>query len=120
MFFPLSFIVILKVVMHLQIHSHFIGITRYNIEEVFKHTYAYPDEDFCIFYNFPHEKLIYPVASSYTPTILEITCTCTLWFLLQYMDVYDNVSVVLDEFLSFKKEPNQFVSIQVLFSSVGI
>jgi hypothetical protein len=29
-FFPLPFIVILKVVMHLQIHSHFLGITRYN------------------------------------------------------------------------------------------
>ncbi len=28
-FFPLPFIVILKVVLHLQIHSHFLGITRY-------------------------------------------------------------------------------------------
>jgi hypothetical protein len=46
--------------------------------------YQYPDEDFCLFCKFPHEKLIVPV--------IEIAslrnCSCTILWLLQYVPLY--------------------------------
>ena len=47
--------------------------------------YSYPDEDFCVFKNFPHEKLVYP---SIKLVENEYQCSCTLFWLIQYSKFY--------------------------------
>lgn len=46
--------------------------------------YEYPDSDFCLFRKFPSNKMIYPVIK----TKPNLTCSCTLVWLLQYVDTY--------------------------------
>jgi len=57
-------------------------------------TYVFPDEDFCIFKNFPHSKLVVPKIS----TKPDLDCSCTLLWLIQYKSLYqedlDTPSVV--------------------------
>jgi hypothetical protein len=54
--------------------------------------YTFPDEDFCLFENFPHSQLIVPVFN-----IKLEHCTCTLVFLIQYYNLYD-LSAIQDFF----------------------
>jgi hypothetical protein len=42
-------------------------------------TYDYPDEDFCLFAHFPHERLVYPVIRPEG----FINCSCTVLWLVQ-------------------------------------
>ena len=46
--------------------------------------YDYPDEDICLFVNFPHEKLVYPIIDPGS----EIKCSCTILWLIQYSFKY--------------------------------
>lgn len=43
-------------------------------------TYFYPDEDFCIFKDFPHSRLVFPLIQSSK----KLNCTCTMIWLLQF------------------------------------
>jgi hypothetical protein len=44
----------------------------------------YPEEDFCLFKNFPHSKLVVPKIN----TKPDLQCTCTLLWLIQYKSLY--------------------------------
>jgi len=46
--------------------------------------YTYPDQDFCLFQNFPHDKLVFPIIN----TLPNLECSCTLLWLIQYKDIY--------------------------------
>ena len=46
--------------------------------------YDYPNEDICLFKDFPHERLVYPVI---IPGI-RLECTCTLIWLQKYYHIY--------------------------------
>ena len=51
----------------------------------FGNAYMYPDEDFCLFKYFPHDQLVYtPIMSGD-----RLQCTCTLIWLIQYINFYD-------------------------------
>ena len=50
-------------------------------------SYAFPDEDFCLFKDFPHAKLVFPIIN--TRQTLPY-CTCTLAYLLQYSKYYNS------------------------------
>ena len=50
--------------------------------DLFKKVYSYPDEDFCLFKDFPHQHLVMPVIVSAT----KIACTCTIAWLIQYAE----------------------------------
>ena len=59
----------------------------------FSKSYKYPDEDFCLFKEFPHENLVYPfLLSGALPE-----CTCTIFWLIQNSDLYFK-----DEYTAFK------------------
>lgn len=45
--------------------------------------YDYPDRDFCMFRNFPHSKLVFPVIK----TAPGLNCSCTLLWLLKHHKV---------------------------------
>ena len=47
-------------------------------------TYLYPEEDFCLFKDFPHSKLVVPKIN----TKPNLECTCTLLYLLKYKSLY--------------------------------
>ena len=49
-------------------------------------TYKFADDDFCLFANFPHSQLVFPIINT-TP---DLDCTCSLIWLLQYSSYYKN------------------------------
>ena len=51
-----------------------------------KLSYSYPDEDICLFRNFPHKSLVVPVIVLDDESVTK--CTCTLIWLLQYSTRY--------------------------------
>ena len=53
---------------------------------LFKKAYQYPEEDLCLFKEFPHERHVFP-------TVIEAeqeVCTCTIVWLIQYSKEYMN------------------------------
>ncbi len=52
--------------------------------------YTFPDHDLCLFKNFPHQKLVYPVFWFLSMT--NVRCSCTIYWLLQHTPIYKNVS----------------------------
>lgn len=54
-------------------------------------SYEYPDEDFCLFKNFPHEKLVFPIIHSRE----SLNCSCTLlWLLKNSANYSDQVEIM--------------------------
>ena len=53
---------------------------KHNTQTTFNIVYKYPDEDFCLFQHFPHEKIVYPVLDPGS----HINCSCTVLWLIQY------------------------------------
>ena len=53
---------------------------------LFHTSYSYPDEDFCLFSEFPHTQLVLPSLVLKT----QVACTCTLIWLVQYYALYMN------------------------------
>ena len=49
--------------------------------------YEYPNEDICLFKDFPHNRLVLPILS--TGKLLD--CTCTLKWLQYYSNIYNEV-----------------------------
>jgi hypothetical protein len=51
--------------------------------------YTYPDEDLCLFKNFPHKQLVIPSM----PDLEEnVQCTCTFLWLIKNYEIYFNLS----------------------------
>lgn len=80
--------------------------------------YEFPDEDFCLFRNFPHQKLVFPIIESKT----NLDCTCTLLYLIQNKNLVANGS----QMLSTQSTKNCLLShnfdqvFKILFSNKGI
>ena len=64
-------------------------VTELNVHQCLTHlvyltdlneTYLYTEEDFCLFKDFPHSKLVVPKIN----TKPNLECTCTLLYLLKY------------------------------------
>jgi hypothetical protein len=51
----------------------------------FEKVFDYPDEDLCLFKDFPHSHLVVPIIS---PGV-KIACTCTLQWLEMYLHLYE-------------------------------
>lgn len=69
---------------------YFIQYQRYS----YLMLYGYPDEDLCIFINFPHSNLVYPIFN----TDYNLECTCTIIWLLRYSYIYyDGLQFVPDD-----------------------
>jgi hypothetical protein len=65
----------LKYAMHVIFHEEY---------SIFRDIYEYPNEDLCLFKDFPHHRLV-------LPTILTakiIPCSCTLIWMIQYSNFY--------------------------------
>ena len=59
-----------------------------HVDSIFSYTYDYPDEDFCLFHHFPHDKLVYAELNPRR----KIECSCTTLWLMLYTFNYFNVS----------------------------
>ena len=57
--------------------------------------YEYLDEDFCLFSNFPHEKLVYPLIQPGKNVL--INCSCTLLYLIKYHNFYFYIDKIINE-----------------------
>ena len=49
-------------------------------------SYTFPEQDFCLFYKFPHDQLVFPIVR----TRADLECSCTLLWLVQYWSYYKN------------------------------
>lgn len=49
-------------------------------------TYTFPDGDFCLFKDFPHQQMVIPIVK-FKPNA-NITCTCTLLWVYKYAKTY--------------------------------
>jgi hypothetical protein len=66
----------------------------------FVRTYEYPNEDFCLFKDFPHSQLVLPVIIGAT----SLTCTCTLqWLQMNYTN-FKPLFVVINDYEKFLNE----------------
>ena len=53
-------------------------------------SYGFPDKDFCLFKDFPHDQLVFPIIN----TASNLECTCSLLWLIQYSPYYNNQSEI--------------------------
>jgi hypothetical protein len=51
---------------------------------VFERVYDYPDEDLCLFKEFPHSRLVFPILMPHK----SIKCTCTIMWLQMYYGIF--------------------------------
>ena len=49
--------------------------------------YMYPDEDLCLFDNFPHKQLVIP-SFAISDDVTNFECSCTLTWLIQNHKIY--------------------------------
>ena len=80
---------------------------RHDTLTSFNQIYEYPDEDFCLFYHFPHQKLIYPVIDA--PK--NISCICTVLFLIQFTPVFYNDQLDVNMNHEFENRYSYFVEL---------
>ena len=50
----------------------------------FKKRYTYPDSDLCLYKDFPHQRLVYPILDVNNNT----TCTCSIIWLVQFSKIF--------------------------------
>lgn len=56
-------------------------------------SYEYADSDFCLYRKFPFRKMVYPAIK----TRSSLTCSCTLVWLIQYIDTYKSKEDVITD-----------------------
>lgn len=73
------------------------NLATYMILTYYNYSYNYPDEDFCIFKNFPHRRLVLAI---FNYQKYPMKCTCSKCWLIQYFDIYDR-ELNLSKYISF-------------------
>jgi hypothetical protein len=64
--------------------NYAVHLIIHEVWSIFRDTYEYPNQDLCLFKDFPHHRLIYPTI--YTGKL--IPCSCTLLWMIQYSNFY--------------------------------
>ena len=68
---------------------------NYERNHLVKLDYSYPEEDFCLFRDFPHSQLVYPIID----TLHLKACTCTLSWLVKYAEMYQKYDTEMFEYI---------------------
>jgi hypothetical protein len=71
--------------------------------------YDYPEEDFCFFYQFPVQRLLFPLIANTDSN--ELNCTFTVIWLLQFYPLSSKLSVLLTD-LTLQCSKDLFQSVQ--------
>ena len=69
--------------------------------------YVYPDEDLCLFAQFPHDRFIFPIL---VPGMM-LNCTCTLKWLESLSDKFKKIISISNDYSTFYE--SQFVTTEV-------
>jgi len=78
---------------------------------IFNEPYEYPDRDFCLFKDFPHNQLVYPAII----VAKRVTCSCTIYWLLQYSKQYLNEDFSFYKFKIVIDYPYKFESYSIRY-----
>jgi hypothetical protein len=78
---------------------------------VFNVPYEYPDTDFCLFKDFPHNQLVYPAII----VAKRVTCSCTIYFLIQHSKQYLNDDFSFYKFKLVIDYPYKFESYSIRY-----
>ena len=87
----------------------YMAIKILNVEEdnTFFSIYKYPNEDLCLFKDFPHSHLVVPILKPRE----SISCTCTVKWLQMYLEKYETYLTLTNNFKLFANEENVFTKI---------
>lgn len=67
--------------------------------------YDYPESDFCLFQNYPHERLVFPIIQ----TKKNLNCSCTLMYLIKNKNLFANDSnIILTDSIATCFNSNEF------------
>jgi hypothetical protein len=67
--------------------------------------YTFPNEDICLFKNFPHSQLVVPLIIFYPAKFDTIECSCTLIWLQQYYKLYFSKNfTIFDSYITIEPE----------------
>ena len=92
-----------KVSKYLKIAERSILVEFIDMSKIFSKTYDYPEEDLCLFKDFPHRQLVVPMILA---EMNSFQCTCTIKWLMQYTHAYINNDYAYYDL----KLANQFIS----------
>ena len=68
-----------------------IFVEFYDTPSSFNPPYLYPDEDICLFRDFPHSQLVFPsIVFAETFKKTQVKCSCTIVWLIQHGKYYLN------------------------------
>jgi hypothetical protein len=73
-----------------QYEDRIVTLVLHDETKPLKKVYAYTDEDICLFKNFPHLQLVYPVIMIED----QFECSCSLTWLTQFYRTYKGVKIV--------------------------
>ena len=76
-----------RVTKYLKIAERSILLEFIDMSKIFSKTYDYPEEDWCLFKNFPHRQLVVPLILAEEDSF---QCTCTIIWLMQYTHLFIN------------------------------
>ena len=85
---------------------------NYERNHLVKLDYSYPEEDFCLFRDFPHSQLVYPIID----TLHLKACTCTLSWLVKYSEMYQKYDTEMFEYIHDFYRINDTLFCQDIFS----
>ena len=71
--------------------------------------YEYPEEDICLFRDFPHSHLVYPILKPGK----QLKCTCTLAWLQMYTRFYESVANMTNDYSLNYEGSNEFMFFNV-------
>ena len=75
----------MRVSKYLKISKRAILLEFIDMSKIFSKTYDYPNEDLCLFKDFPHRQLVMPLILAEKDSF---QCTCTISWLMQYTHSY--------------------------------
>jgi hypothetical protein len=93
------------------------SLVRHSKTVSFDSIYEYPDEDLCLFKEFPHKRLVYPIIVAGK----RLECTCTLYWLQSNINYFDyDISVTFEYDVNYENgifTKTVFVFCNELFNS---
>jgi hypothetical protein len=73
--------------------------------------YEYPNEDLCLFKDFPHERFVFPLIIPGK----QLECTCTLYWLQSNIHRYKNELKVVSDYKMNYHDRNELNSFKIIF-----
>lgn len=86
-------------------NSKIVRFIQSEMETSFTQTYPFPNEDICLFKDFPHTNLALPIIIFDQPA----SCTCTLKWLQMYYNAYESILTITNDYEMFYNDSRNYI-----------